>query len=79
MGNFVDEISPALRDFLERQRVFFVATAPTGMKHRVSLSPKCGGFACIGSRTVAYCDLTGSGNETAAHLLENGRITLMFM
>lgn len=79
MAVWVDEITPALRDYLERQRVFFVATAPTANAHRVSLSPKCGGFACIGNRTVAYCDLTGSGNETAAHLLQNGRITLMFL
>lgn len=59
------------------QKLFFTATAPsTG---RINLSPKgMDTFRCLDLKTVAYLDLTGSGNESAAHLLENGRMTIMF-
>jgi hypothetical protein len=57
-----------------------VATAPSGPGGHVNLSPKgyADTFAVLDERTVAYLDLTGSGAETAAHLRDNGRITLMF-
>jgi hypothetical protein len=60
--------------------MFFVATAPTGADGHVNVSPKgmAGTFAVLGERRVAYLDFHGSGAETAAHLRENGRITLMF-
>jgi len=60
--------------------MFFVATAPTGAEGHVNVSPKgmTGTFAVLGERRVAYLDFHGSGAETAAHLRENGRITLMF-
>lgn len=65
------------RDFIARQHLFFVASAAaTG---RVNVSPK--GLDCLrilSATSVAYLDLTGSGNETAAHLLADGRLTLMF-
>ncbi len=74
---FFDQISDALREFIEAQPIFFVATSPSS--GRVNLSPKgMDSFRVLGEKRVAYLDLTGSGNETAAHLLENGRITLMF-
>jgi hypothetical protein len=65
---------------LERQPVFFVATAPLGADGHVNVSPKgtTGTFRVLDRDTVAYLDLTGSGAETIAHLRENGRITLMF-
>ncbi|MFQ5478924.1 MAG: pyridoxamine 5'-phosphate oxidase family protein [Candidatus Binatia bacterium] len=64
-------------DFIGRQKVFFVATAP--VEGRINLSPKgMDTLRCLDDHTVAYLDLTGSGNETAAHLEENGRMTLMF-
>lgn len=72
-------ISEDLRAFIEAQRVFFVASAPLSGDGHVNLSPK--GLDCLrvlGPDRVAYLDLTGSGNETSAHLRENGRITLMF-
>lgn len=59
--------------------MFFVASAPLTADGHVNLSPK--GMDCLrilGPLQVAYLDLTGSGNETSAHLQENGRITLMF-
>lgn len=77
MGNFFDHLNPKLQQFIERQKIFFVATAPT--QGRINLSPKgLDTLRCLDERTLAYLDLTGSGNETAAHLHENGRMTLMF-
>lgn len=70
-------IEAAHRDFILRQHIFFVASAaPTG---HVNLSPKDrASLRIIGPERVVYLDLTGSGNETAAHLLADGRLTLMF-
>jgi hypothetical protein len=74
-----DSISPELRTFVEAQKVFFVATAPLEPTGHVNLSPKgMDTFRVLSPERVAYLDLTGSGNETAAHLLQNGRITFMF-
>ncbi|MEW6467563.1 MAG: pyridoxamine 5'-phosphate oxidase family protein [Bacteroidota bacterium] len=77
MAKTVQAISDLNRTFIERQKVFFVATAPaTG---RINLSPKgMDTFRVLSPTRAAWLNLTGSGNETAAHLLENGRITLMF-
>lgn len=75
------DIDEATRAFLERQQVFFVASAPLSGHGRVNLSPKGHDTFRIHSPTrVSYLDLGGSGNETSAHLLEpgNGRLTLMF-
>lgn len=71
-------LSPELRRFLEAQHVFFVATAPLEAAGRVNLSPKgLDTLRILAPTELAYLDLTGSGNETSAHLLENGRITLL--
>jgi hypothetical protein len=80
MGKVYDEIDDRLRQFLLAQRLFFVATAPSGPGGHVNVSPKgvTGTFAVLGPRRVAYLDYTGSGVETIAHLRDNGRITLMF-
>ncbi len=80
MGKVHDGISAELQAFLERQAMFFVATAPLAPDGRVNVSPKglAGTFVVVDARRVAYLDLTGSGVETIAHLRENGRITLMF-
>jgi hypothetical protein len=78
MGRVLDAITDELATFIAAQRVFFVATAPTGGGH-VNLSPKgLDTFTVLDPNTVAYLDLTGSGVETIAHLRENGRITIMF-
>jgi hypothetical protein len=80
MGRVYDGIDERMQSFLERQAVFFVATAPLATDGHVNVSPKGmqGTFAVLGPSSVAYLDLTGSGVETIAHLRENGRITLMF-
>ena len=73
-----DAIDGRLREFIEEQHMFFVATAPRD--GRVNLSPKgmTGTFAVLGTHRVAYLDYHGSGAETIAHLRDNGRIALMF-
>lgn len=79
MGKVHPAITPELATFIAAQPLFFVATAPLAATGHVNLSPKgldC--FSVLSNDRVAYLDLTGSGNETAAHLMENGRITLMF-
>jgi hypothetical protein len=77
MGKQFSGIEPAHREFIERQHIFFTASAAaTG---RVNVSPKdCAALRLLGEHCVAYLDVTGSGNETAAHLLADGRLTLMF-
>src|ERR1700759_3028829 len=79
MAAIYDHLNDKLVDFIGRQKLFFVATAPLSAEGSVNVSPK--GYDClaiIDPRTVAYVDLGGSGIETHAHLRENGRITLMF-
>ena len=77
MAKFYSEINSSLQDFIKEQKIFFTATAP--QQGRINLSPKgIDTFRCIDKKTVGYLDLTGSGNETAAHLIENGRMTIMF-
>src|SRR6188472_4775156 len=80
MSKVYDGISAELQAFLERQPMFFVATAPLAPDGHVNVSPKGldGTFAVLGQHRVAYLDLTGSGIETVAHVRENARITLMF-
>ena len=78
MGTAYDTITDAMRDFVDHQHLFFVATAPN-QGGRVNLSPKgLDSFRVLGPNRVAYLDLTGSGAETIAHVRENGRITFMF-
>ncbi len=68
MAKFYDHITDEIREFIGKQHLFFVATAPLSAEGHVNLSPN----------RVAYLDMTGSGNETSAHITENGRITFMF-
>lgn len=79
MAKVLSEITDPIRDFITGQCVFFVASAPLAADGHVNLSPKgLDTFRVLGPNRVAYLDLTGSGNETAAHVGENGRITIMF-
>jgi Pyridoxamine 5'-phosphate oxidase len=80
MGKVLPDISAKEAEFIASQKVFFVATAALSKDHHVSVSPKAndGSFVIIDPLTVAYADLTGSGAETAAHVLQNQRMTLMF-
>lgn len=77
MAKLYSELDDTLRQFIANQHVFFAASAPE--QGRINISPKgLDSFRVITNRRVAYLDLTGSENETAAHLAENGRLTLMF-
>ena len=79
MGTIIDTITPEVRAFIQEQPLFFVGTAPLEAAGHVNLSPKgLDAFRVLSPSQVAYLDLTGSGNETAAHLQQNGRITFMF-
>jgi len=80
VGKVVESIDPELRRWMERQHLFFVATAPSGDGGHVNVSPKGGKglYAVTGPHGFAYVDLMGSGIETVAHLRENGRIVVMF-
>ncbi len=71
------ELDARLRDFIARQHIFFTASAAaTG---RVNVSPRSTtALRVLGPKAVIYLDLTGSGNETAAHLKADGRLTIMF-
>ena len=77
MAKQFDVLSAEHRRFIERQPIFFVATAPR--EGHVNLSPKGGpDLAILGPTRILWLNLTGSGNETAAHLLDSNRITLMW-
>ena len=77
MGKQFPYLDASHREFIGRQRIFFAASAAPNS--RVNVSPRgTDAFAVIDERTVAYLDRTGSGNETAAHLKADGRLTLMF-
>jgi hypothetical protein len=79
VGKLYDGISESLRNWIEQQRIFFVATAPLAADGAVNCSPKgLDSLRVLSSNEVAYIDLTGSGVETIAHVIENGRIVLMF-
>ena len=79
MGKFSPHMQQAHKEFISRQHIFFLATAPLSSEGRVNLSPKgldC--FRVLSDTEVGYMDLISSGNETSAHTRENGRITFMF-
>ena len=77
MAKQFPHIDASHREFIGRQRIFFAASAAPNA--RVNISPRgADAFAIIDERTVAYLDRTGSGNETAAHVKADGRLTIMF-
>lgn len=77
MAKQFPRIEDNLRAFIERQHVFFVASAADGA--RINLSPKgLDALRVIDASRVAYLDLTGSGSETSTHLRADGRLTIMF-
>ncbi len=77
MGKKIDQIQPEIKDFIEKQKMFFVGTAmSTGI---VNVSPKgMDSFRVLSPNRVMWLNVTGSGNETATHLQENNRMTIMF-
>jgi len=77
MAKFYTELNDSLREFIAAQHIYFNASAP--ISGRINISPKgLDTFRILSDKSVAYLDLTGSENETAAHIAENGRLTLMF-
>lgn len=79
MGKFFNNIQATHVDFIKKQHLFFVGTAPLSGDGRINISPKgLDAFKVLNEKQVAYMDTIGSGNETSAHTLENGRITFMF-
>jgi hypothetical protein len=79
MAKFNPQIEDHHKKFIESQHMFFVSTAPISREGHINLSPKgLDSFRVLSPARVAYMDIVGSGNETSAHILENGRITFMF-
>jgi hypothetical protein len=79
MSEMFSSMNDQHQAFIQAQHMFFVATAPLDPAAHVNTSPKgldC--FRILTANKVAYLDATGSGNETSAHIRENGRITFMF-
>ena len=72
------EITPQLAKWIEKQPMFFNASAPLSHQGHINLSPRgLDSLRIVDPNQVAILDLTGSGNETACHLAENGRMTVM--
>ena len=77
MAKFYEALDDKLIAFIEAQPMFFIASAVAD--GRVNLSPKgLDAFRVLGPSLCAYLDITGSGNETAAHARAGGRATIMF-
>ncbi|KAF9477536.1 hypothetical protein BDN70DRAFT_934163 [Pholiota conissans] len=80
MGQFLEEIPQYLVEWILKQQMFWVASAPLSPDGHVNISPKAieGTFHVVDSHRVWYEDLSGSGAETVAHIRENGRVTILF-
>jgi len=77
MAHFFDELNEEMKEFISKQHMFFVATAPK--EGKINLSPKgLESLKIINNNKILWLNYLGSGNETAAHLLEDNRMTLMF-
>jgi len=77
MGQRYSEISDKLKQFIEKQKIFFVGTATADS--RVNISPKgMDSLRVLSNNRVVWLNVTGSGNETSAHIQENSRMTIMF-
>ena len=77
MAKIFSEISPELQEFILEQKIFFVGTAAD--EGRMNISPKgMDTIRVIDANKIVWLNLTGSGNETAAHLIKNNRMTILF-
>lgn len=77
MAKDYPSLTPHHREFIANQHIFFTASAAAGA--RINISPRSTDMLrVIGDNSVVYLDRTGSGNETAAHMLADGRLTIMF-
>lgn len=79
VAKLYEELNDRLCQFIEKQKVFFVASSPLATDGLVNVSPKgMDSLRILDPKTVAYLDFTGSGIETVAHVKENGRLVIMF-
>ena len=77
MGKQFDQLSEAHTTFIKAQQMFFTGTA--AHEGKVNISPKgMDSLRVLDANTIAYVNVTGSGNETAGHLLDHPRMTLMW-
>lgn len=77
MSEKFEALTEAHQAFIRAQKIFFVGTA--ARDGRVNVSPKGqDSLAVVGPRDILWLNLTGSGNETAAHVLDSNRVTLMW-
>ena len=77
MGQQYSEILDKFKHFINKQKIFFVGTATADS--RVNVSPKgMDSFRIVDKNRVMWLNITGSGNETAAHIQHNTRMTIMF-
>ncbi len=79
MARTYERIDERQREWIARQALFFVGSAPLAADGHVNVSPKgpIGSLRVLDDHTVAYLDVVGSGAETIAHLRENGRVVVM--
>ena len=78
MGQKYSEISEKNIQFIHQQKIYFVGTATADS--RVNISPKgMDSFKVLGPNRVIWLNVTGSGNETSAHIQQNSRMTIMFL
>ena len=79
MGRVYERLDEHQRDWIARQALFFVGSAPLDADGHVNVSPKgpIGSLRVLDDHTVAYLDVVGSGAETIAHIRENGRVVIM--
>src|SRR5215216_4842189 len=80
MAKLYDRIEDRQKEWIARQTLFFVGSAPLAGDGHVNVSPKgpIGSLRVLDDHTVAYLDVVGSGAETIAHIRENGRVVVMF-
>ncbi len=77
MGKTYPYLDSKFKDFIARQKIFFTASAAG--TSRVNISPRSTDWLrVLGDNAVVYLDKTGSGNETSAHIVADGRMTIMF-
>jgi len=77
MGTRYNELSKMHKQFIAEQKIFFVGTATADS--RVNVSPKgMDSFLVLGNNRAVWLNVTGSGNETSAHVQFNPRMTIMF-
>jgi len=77
MAKQYETVNTELRNFILCQNIFFTASGTASS--RVNVSPReIGALRVVNNKTVIYLDRTGSGNETAAHIMAKGRLTIMF-